>query len=102
MSAVAVNERAVTAPIVPVSPLAPVAPVAPVGPVGPAAPVAPVAPVAPLGPAGIWPIAKSFASSTPSLTLADVTELEASSAFLTALDLICALPTLLLGSLIAA
>ena len=61
-----------------------------------------LAPFAPRGPVGSWPAAKSAARSAPLRTFADVTELAPRSEFLTALLLICALPTLLRGSVIAA
>jgi hypothetical protein len=53
----------------------PAAPAAPAGPAGPAVPVAPVAPFAPFG---SCPALKSFLSSEPFLTYADVTLLAGS------------------------
>src|SRR5919198_1080773 len=73
-------------------------PAAPAGPVGPLAPVAPFGPVEPAGPAGpagplgTWPFLKSTLSSEWFLTLLLVT----------ALFLSCAVPTLFLGSAVAA
>src|SRR5919201_4565389 len=74
------------------------APADPAGPVGPLAPVAPFGPEAPVGPAGpagplgTWPFLKSIRSSEWFLTLLLVT----------ALFLSCAVPTLFLGSAVAA
>ena len=59
---------------------------------GPVEPAGPVRPVAPVGPYGSWPDSKSLLNSVPFLTFDDET----------ALDLICLLPTLFLGSATAA
>jgi hypothetical protein len=78
--------------IVPTTPGAPVSPLSPFGPCGPAGPTGPA------GPEGSWPVAKSFASSPPSLTNTLVIDSCVIFARVTELSLICFVPTLFGGN----